>query len=279
MGFSQSTCLPAASETAHGRFALQMHGAMAEYFLDLNRERTMEGLKAALARGRKGGRPRKLTEKDLAVARAMLKEATIPVAHRLRGGGEGMPREPEPDLRQHLERRRPGKAAELAHQRGARGAGNGRHVVEAPRARRRLHHRRDRTSRLTVREEPEDAVARGMALEMDAEDHDQQRARQIAGDGTCAGRCAIELVADRDLQVVKPRNRATIGGADADHLRQRDPDEVVVRLLEGEAAADQLNVRIIAVRFDRDGACHLDAQRRERPARSPCRGATHNMSA
>ncbi len=68
------------SETAHGRFALQMHGAMAEYFLDLNRERTMEGLKAALARGRKGGRPRKLTEKDLAVARAMLKEATIPVA-------------------------------------------------------------------------------------------------------------------------------------------------------------------------------------------------------
>ena len=39
------------SATAHGRFALQMHGAMAEYFLDLNRERTMEGLKAALARG------------------------------------------------------------------------------------------------------------------------------------------------------------------------------------------------------------------------------------
>ncbi|WP_287202909.1 recombinase family protein, partial [Mesorhizobium sp.] len=31
------------SETAHGRFAQQMHGAMAEYFLDLNRERTMEG--------------------------------------------------------------------------------------------------------------------------------------------------------------------------------------------------------------------------------------------
>jgi DNA invertase Pin-like site-specific DNA recombinase len=29
------------SETAHGRFALQMHGAMAEYFLDLNREPTI----------------------------------------------------------------------------------------------------------------------------------------------------------------------------------------------------------------------------------------------
>ncbi len=68
------------SDTAHGRFALQVHGAMAEYFLDLNRERTMEGLKAALARGRKGGRPRKVTESDLEVARAMLAAGTIPVA-------------------------------------------------------------------------------------------------------------------------------------------------------------------------------------------------------
>jgi DNA invertase Pin-like site-specific DNA recombinase len=68
------------SETAHGRFALQMHGAMAEYFLDLNRERTMEGLRAALARGRKGGRRRKLTEADLEAARAMLNAGTIPVA-------------------------------------------------------------------------------------------------------------------------------------------------------------------------------------------------------
>ena len=68
------------SDTAHGRFALQMHGAMAEYFLDLNRERTMEGLKAALARGRKGGRPRKLSEADLTVARAMLDAGTVTVA-------------------------------------------------------------------------------------------------------------------------------------------------------------------------------------------------------
>ena len=68
------------SDTAHGRFALQMHGAMAEYFLDLNRERTMEGLKAALARGRKGGRPKKLSAADMAAARAMLKDPTIAVA-------------------------------------------------------------------------------------------------------------------------------------------------------------------------------------------------------
>ncbi|TIS98342.1 MAG: recombinase family protein [Mesorhizobium sp.] len=68
------------SETAHGRFALQMHGAMAEYFLDLNRERTMEGLKAALARGRKGGRKPKLTEDDKRVAKAMLAAGDISVA-------------------------------------------------------------------------------------------------------------------------------------------------------------------------------------------------------
>jgi DNA invertase Pin-like site-specific DNA recombinase len=55
-------------------------GTIAEYFLDLNRERTMEGLKAALARGRKGGRPRLLKDGDLAVARAMLNDGTIPIA-------------------------------------------------------------------------------------------------------------------------------------------------------------------------------------------------------
>ncbi|MER8683960.1 recombinase family protein [Mesorhizobium sp. M1405] len=68
------------SETAHGRFALQMHGAMAEYFLDLNRERTMEGLKAALARGRKGGRRKKLSDADVEAGTAMLRAGTISVA-------------------------------------------------------------------------------------------------------------------------------------------------------------------------------------------------------
>ena len=44
---------------------------MAEYFLDLNRERTMEGRKAALARGRKGGRPKKLSAEDIEVGPAL----------------------------------------------------------------------------------------------------------------------------------------------------------------------------------------------------------------
>jgi DNA invertase Pin-like site-specific DNA recombinase len=68
------------SETANGRFALQIHGAVAEYFLDLNRERTMEGLKAALARGRKGGRPPKLSAEDLEAAKALLAAGNISVA-------------------------------------------------------------------------------------------------------------------------------------------------------------------------------------------------------
>lgn len=68
------------SDTPHGRFALQMHGAISEYFLGLNRERTMEGLQAALARGRKGGRRKKLSEADLTAAKAMLDAKTISVA-------------------------------------------------------------------------------------------------------------------------------------------------------------------------------------------------------
>lgn len=53
---------------------------MAEYFLDLNRERTLEGLKAALARGRKGGRRKKLSPADVDAARALLAAGTIPIA-------------------------------------------------------------------------------------------------------------------------------------------------------------------------------------------------------
>ncbi|BCH05733.1 resolvase (plasmid) [Mesorhizobium sp. 131-2-5] len=68
------------TETANGRLMFNFLGTIAEYFLDLNRERTMEGLKAALARGRKGGRRRKLSEADMKKARAMLTDVEIPVA-------------------------------------------------------------------------------------------------------------------------------------------------------------------------------------------------------
>jgi DNA invertase Pin-like site-specific DNA recombinase len=44
------------------------------------RERTFAGLKAARVRGRKGGRPRKLSEKDLKTVRATLTSGEIPVS-------------------------------------------------------------------------------------------------------------------------------------------------------------------------------------------------------
>ena len=74
------------TETSTGRLMFNFLGTIAEYFLDLNRERTMEGLRAALARGRKGGRPKSLKEGDLAMARALLKDPAISIAeiaHRL----------------------------------------------------------------------------------------------------------------------------------------------------------------------------------------------------
>jgi len=68
------------TETPTGRLMFNFLSTIAEYFLDLNRERTMEGLRAALARGRKGGRRQKLSDADQAAARAMLANPTIPVA-------------------------------------------------------------------------------------------------------------------------------------------------------------------------------------------------------
>lgn len=68
------------TETATGRLLFNFLGTIAEYFLDLNRERTHAGLQAALARGRKGGRPRKLSDADIEVGNALLAAGTISVA-------------------------------------------------------------------------------------------------------------------------------------------------------------------------------------------------------
>jgi DNA invertase Pin-like site-specific DNA recombinase len=47
-------------------------GALAEFELDIIRERTNAGLKAARARGRVGGRPKKLDDKKVALAKSMM---------------------------------------------------------------------------------------------------------------------------------------------------------------------------------------------------------------
>ena len=73
--------------TAGGRLVFQIFGAFAEFERQVIRERTMAGLTAARARGRRGGRPPALLAKDLAAAKAMLKDPEITVeevARRLR---------------------------------------------------------------------------------------------------------------------------------------------------------------------------------------------------
>jgi DNA invertase Pin-like site-specific DNA recombinase len=72
--------------TAQGRLVFHMFGALAEFERGLIRERTQAGLAAARRAGRTGGRPPKLTEDDLDVARSLLANPNIGVtqiAHRL----------------------------------------------------------------------------------------------------------------------------------------------------------------------------------------------------
>ena len=53
--------------TGHGRLMFQVMGMLAEFERGRIRERTLEGLKAARKRGRVGGRPRRLSEKQEAM--------------------------------------------------------------------------------------------------------------------------------------------------------------------------------------------------------------------
>lgn len=72
--------------TAQGRLVFHMFGALAEFEHSLIRERTQAGLAAARRLGRTGGRPPKLTGKDLEAVRALPANPDIGVtqiAHRL----------------------------------------------------------------------------------------------------------------------------------------------------------------------------------------------------
>jgi DNA invertase Pin-like site-specific DNA recombinase len=60
--------------TAGGKLIFHLMGALAEFERDLIRERTMAGLLAARARGRNGGRPRKIKNGKVAVARRMYED-------------------------------------------------------------------------------------------------------------------------------------------------------------------------------------------------------------
>jgi DNA invertase Pin-like site-specific DNA recombinase len=52
---------------------------LAEFERDIIRERTLAGLAAARARGRVGGRPRKLSKKQIEMAKKLIGDPTIPI--------------------------------------------------------------------------------------------------------------------------------------------------------------------------------------------------------
>jgi len=64
--------------TSGGKLIFHVFGALAEFERDIIRERTNAGLAAARARGHKGGRPRVLDDKKLALARSLHKDNTAP---------------------------------------------------------------------------------------------------------------------------------------------------------------------------------------------------------
>ena len=65
--------------TPGGKLVFHIFGALAEFERSIIRERTRAGLDAARARGRTGGRPRKLLEGAIWAARAMLLDEGITV--------------------------------------------------------------------------------------------------------------------------------------------------------------------------------------------------------
>lgn len=65
--------------TAGGRLIFHIFGALAEFERGIIRERTLAGLEAARNRGRKGGRPRLMTDESLIVAKALLHDGALTV--------------------------------------------------------------------------------------------------------------------------------------------------------------------------------------------------------
>lgn len=67
------------TESATGKLIFHVFAALAEFERNVIRERTQAGLKAARARGRKGGRPRKLGDQQIREIQALLRDPEIRV--------------------------------------------------------------------------------------------------------------------------------------------------------------------------------------------------------
>lgn len=57
-----------------GKLVFHLFASLAEFERNLIRERTLAGLKAARARGRTGGRPKKLSEKEVSMAQTLMSD-------------------------------------------------------------------------------------------------------------------------------------------------------------------------------------------------------------
>ena len=60
------------TSTSGGKLIFHVFGALAEFERDIIRQRTKAGLDSARARGRVGGRPKKLDDKKVALAKSMM---------------------------------------------------------------------------------------------------------------------------------------------------------------------------------------------------------------
>jgi DNA invertase Pin-like site-specific DNA recombinase len=70
--------------TSGGKLIFHIFGALAEFERNLIRERTQAGLTAARARGKTGGRPKALTEKQISIAKALYsdpKRSVVEIYH------------------------------------------------------------------------------------------------------------------------------------------------------------------------------------------------------
>ena len=73
---------PIDTSTAQGRMVFGIFATLAEFERELIRERTQAGLKSARARGRKGGRPKGMSQlaiEKATIAEALYKNGSIPV--------------------------------------------------------------------------------------------------------------------------------------------------------------------------------------------------------
>ena len=66
--------------TSGGKLVFHLFGALAEFERNLIRERTQAGLQAARARGRKGGRQRKVTPQQIEIGRSLSTDPTRSVS-------------------------------------------------------------------------------------------------------------------------------------------------------------------------------------------------------